>query len=60
MTVTMTEQQLAAVQQDGRAIQWIRNPSEPVQLAAVQQDPRAIQCILTPCLFAQLMGDYRD
>lgn len=32
--------QLAAVQQNGKAIQYIENPSEDAQLAAVQENGR--------------------
>jgi hypothetical protein len=39
------EVQLAAVKNDGRAIQYIENPSEAVQLAAIKQDGLAIQYI---------------
>jgi hypothetical protein len=38
--------QLAAVQQDGSAIEYIDNPSERVQLAAVQQNGNAIKYII--------------
>jgi len=40
--------QLAAVNQDGHAIYYIKNPSEEMQLAAVQQDARAIKYIKNP------------
>jgi hypothetical protein len=40
--------QLAAVQQDGEAIQYIENPSEEIQLAAVQQNVLAIQWTENP------------
>jgi len=46
--------QLAAVQQDGRAIQYLKNPSEAIQLAAVQQDGRAIQYLENPSEAIQL------
>jgi len=38
--------QLAAVQQNGNAIEYIDNPSEAVQLAAVQQNGNAIKYII--------------
>jgi hypothetical protein len=37
------EKQLAAVQQNGMAIQFIEHPSEAVQLADVQQNGNARQ-----------------
>ena len=37
------EEQLAAVQENGRAIQYVRNPNEQVQLAAVQENGYAIE-----------------
>ena len=46
--------QLAAVSQNGRAIQYIKNPSEAVQLAAVQQDGWAIRYIKNPSEAMQL------
>ena len=42
------EEQLAAVEQAGQAIQYIDNPSEQVQLAAVTQNGYAIQYIDNP------------
>ena len=45
---------LAAVQEDGYAIQHIENPSESVQLAAVQEDGYAIQYIRDPSEAVQL------
>ena len=48
------ELQLAAVQQNGSAIQYIENPSEEVQLAAVQQNPHSIQYISNPSIEVQL------
>jgi hypothetical protein len=50
--------QLAAVQQNGFAIQYVKNPSEQVQLAAVRQNPRTIRYIKNPCVFARLMAQY--
>ena len=47
-------QQIAAVQQDGWAIHFIKNPSPAVQLAAVQQDGGAIQLIKNPSPAVQL------
>ena len=38
--------QLAAVNQDGHAIQYIENPSEQVQLAAVNKNSNAIKYII--------------
>jgi hypothetical protein len=47
--MTSSEQvQLAAVQQDGWAIEHIKNPSERVQMAAVQQNGDAIYYIKNP------------
>ena len=46
--------QLAAVQQNGRAIRYIKNPSESVQLAAVQQDGSTIGWIKNPTPEIQL------
>jgi len=46
--------QLAAVQQNGRVIQYIKNPSEAVQLAAVQQYGWAIQYLKNPSEAIQL------
>jgi len=46
--------QLAAVQQNRRAIQYLKNPSEAVQLAAVQQDGYAIEYIKNPSEAVQL------
>jgi hypothetical protein len=40
--------QLAAVQREGKAIQFIQNPSEAVQLTAVQQHEGAIAYIKNP------------
>ena len=40
--------QLAAVEQNGYAIQFIKNPSEQVQLAAIEQDGYTIQYIENP------------
>ena len=47
-------QQLAAVQQDGYTIHYIKNPSPAVQLAAVQQRGRAIYYIKNPSPAVQL------
>lgn len=52
--ISTEEVQLAAVQQDGRAIIHIKNPSEEVQLAAVQQNGWAISGIKNPCIAAKL------
>ena len=58
------EVQLAAVRQNWRAIQNIKNPSMDVQLAAIRQDWRAIQNIKNPSeeiqLIAALSKDYHD
>ena len=48
------EEQLAAVEQAGQAIQYIDNPSEQVQLAAVTQNGYAIQYIDNPSEEVQL------
>jgi hypothetical protein len=40
--------QLAAVNQNGLSIQYIKNPSEKVQLAAVNEYGSAIHCIENP------------
>ena len=42
------EEQLAAVKQEGYAIQYINNPSEAVQLEAVRQNVWAIDFIKNP------------
>jgi len=42
------EEQLAAVKDDGHAIQYIKIPSEEVQLAAVEQNKDSILCIEKP------------
>jgi len=39
---------MAAVQEDGYAIQYITNPSEKVQMAAVKQNGLAIKHITNP------------
>jgi hypothetical protein len=52
--------QLAAVQEYGRAIQLIKNPTEKVQLAAVQQDGYAIQYIKNPSEAVQLAAVQQD
>ena len=54
------ELQLAAVQQNGSAIQYIENPSEEVQLAAVQQNPHSIQYISNPSIEVQLAAVQRN
>jgi DNA-dependent RNA polymerase auxiliary subunit epsilon len=48
------ELKLAAVKQNGNAIQFIENPSEEVQLAAVQQNGYAIEYIKNPSEQVQL------
>jgi hypothetical protein len=48
------EVQLAAVQEIGSAIKYIKNPSEAVQLAAVQKDGFAIYHITNPSEAVQL------
>ena len=40
---------LAAVNQDGLAIEYIKDPSEAMQLAAVNQSTEAIKYIKNPC-----------
>jgi len=47
-------QQLAAVQQDGYTIHYIKNPSPAVQLAAVQQNGYVIRVIKNPSPAVQL------
>ena len=47
-------EQLAAVEQNGFAIQYIKNPSEQMQLAAVKQDGWAIRYINSPSEQVQL------
>ncbi len=46
--------QMAAVKQDGMAIEYIDNPSEAVQMAAVQQNGYAIQYIKNPSEAVQM------
>jgi hypothetical protein len=46
--------QIAAVQKDPYAIQYIKNPSEQVQIAAVKQDGYAIKYIKKPSEQVQL------
>ena len=46
--------QLAAVKQDGYAIQYIKNPSEEMQLAAVTQSGHVIRWIKNPSEAVQL------
>jgi hypothetical protein len=46
--------QTIAVQQNGYAIQYIKNPSEKVQLAAIQKDGMVIQYIENPSEAVQL------
>jgi len=46
--------QLAALQQDVGAIQFIKNPSEKVQLAAVKEDVEALEYIKNPSEKVQL------
>lgn len=48
------EVQLAAVKQNGLAIDYIDNPSEEVQLAAVKQYGHAVECIDNPSEAVQL------
>jgi hypothetical protein len=52
--------QLAAVQKDGNAISYIKNPSEQVQIAAVQQNGFAIRCIKNPSEQVQLAAVQQD
>jgi hypothetical protein len=52
--------QMAAVQQDGRAILYIENPSEAVQMAAVQQNGGAIQFIKNPSEAVQMAAVRQD
>jgi len=46
--------QLAAVEENGYSIRFIKEPSEPVQLAAVKQGSYSIQHIKEPSLTALL------
>jgi len=46
--------QLAAVQQDGLAIQYLKNPSEAIQLQAVQQNGWSIRYLKNPSEAVQL------
>ena len=52
--------QLAAVKEDGCAIQYIKNPSEEVQLAAVNKHGYAIQYIENPSEAVQLAAVNQD
>ena len=54
------KEQLAAVGQNGHAIQWIPNPSLQVQLAAVGQKGAAIRYIPTPTSEVQLAAVRQD
>ena len=54
------EEQLAAVKQDGTAIEYIKNPTEEVQLAAVKQDGTAIEYIKNPSEEVQLAAVNND
>ena len=51
---TEEEEQLAAVNKDGYAIEYIKNPSEEVQLAAVNKNGYAIRDIKNPTEKVQL------
>ncbi len=52
--------QLAAVREDGEAIEYIRNPSEAVQLAAVKENGYAIMYIKNPPEQLQLLAVTQD
>ena len=54
------EEQMAAVQEDVFAIQYITNPSEAVQLAAVQEKGCTIQYITSPSEAVQLAAVQKD
>ena len=51
--------QLAAVQQYGRAIEYISKPSEAMQMAAVQQNGCAIEYISKPSEAVQLAAVHK-
>ena len=52
------QQNLAVVQQDGCAIQFIKNPSEAVQLAAIYRNADAIKYIKNPSISIQMMAKF--
>lgn len=52
--------QLAAVKQDGRAIEYIKRPSEEMQLLAVSQNGSAIKYIDNPSEEVQLTAVSQD
>jgi hypothetical protein len=54
------EVQLAAVNQDGYSIKFIKNPSDQVQLAAVKQDGYSIKYIKNPSYEVQLAAVNQD
>jgi hypothetical protein len=54
------ELQMAAVQQNGRAIRYIKNPSPKVQMAAVQQYGESIRHIKNPSPEVQMAAVQRD
>ena len=54
------KEKLAAVKEDGFAIQYIKNPSEKVQLAAVKRNRLAIRYIKNPSEEVQLEAVKQD
>ena len=50
--------QLNAVNKNGDAIRFIKNPSEAVQLAAVQENSYAIYYIKNPTISVQMMHKF--
>jgi len=54
------EVQMAAVKQDGYAIEYINNPSPEVQMAAVNQNPNAIEHIDNPSPELQMAAVTKD
>ena len=57
---TIRRKRLAAVQQNGHAIEYLKNPSEEVQLAAVRQDWESIAYIKNPSMEVQLAAVRQD
>ena len=54
------EVQIAAVKQNGWAIDFIKNPSPEVQMAAVKQNGEAIRCIENPSPEVQMAAVNQD
>jgi len=52
----LESEQLAAVNQNGHAIQYIKNPSEAMQLAAINQNGNVIRFIKKPTISVQMMA----